>query len=115
MPAGFAGNAVHPSFLSPQGFDRPAQFLGITGHFPLVVAIIPRAPPENGSLAFAGRKFGYARGAQDYLVSHCPRLRRPGAALVGRTFDPAGRRLLDVDMLNVVFVLLLTTAILGPV
>jgi hypothetical protein len=38
------------------------------------------------------------------------------AALVGyTTFDPAGQRLIDPALLNVVLVLVLTTAILGPV
>jgi hypothetical protein len=30
------------------------------------------------------------------------------------TFDPAGKRLIDDELLHVVFVLLLTTSILGP-
>jgi hypothetical protein len=38
------------------------------------------------------------------------------AALVAfNTFDPAGQRLIDTRLLNVVLVLMLTTAILGPV
>jgi hypothetical protein len=38
------------------------------------------------------------------------------AALVGfTTFDPAGERLIDTELLNVVLVLVLTTSILGPV
>ena len=38
------------------------------------------------------------------------------AALVAfKTFDPAGQRLIDAGLLNVVLVLMLTTAILGPV
>jgi hypothetical protein len=38
------------------------------------------------------------------------------AALVGfNTFDPGGQRLIDDRVLNAVFVLMLTTSILGPV
>ncbi len=38
------------------------------------------------------------------------------AALVAfDTFDPAGRRLIDSELLNVVLVLMLATSILGPV
>jgi len=38
------------------------------------------------------------------------------ATLVGfNTFDPAGQRLIDERVLNAVFVLMLTTSILGPV
>jgi len=38
------------------------------------------------------------------------------AALVGyNTFDPARHRLIDDRVLNAVFVLILTTSILGPV
>jgi len=40
----------------------------------------------------------------------------PSAALVAfDTFDPAGQRLIDERVLNAVLVLMLTTAILGPV
>ena len=38
------------------------------------------------------------------------------AALVGfNTFDPSGHRLIDDRILNAVFVLMLSTSILGPV
>jgi hypothetical protein len=38
------------------------------------------------------------------------------ATLVGfATFDPAGRRLIDERVLNSVFVLMLSTSVLGPV
>ena len=68
--------------------------------------------------SIAARLFGYTPAARKTVWSlTLPQVAATLAAtLVGyNTFSPAGDRLLDVDMLNVVFVLLLVTAILGPV
>ena len=64
------------------------------------------------------RLFGYTAAARKTVWSlTLPQVAATLAAtLVGYSiFNPAGDRLLDVSMLNVVFVLLLVTAILGPI
>ena len=65
-----------------------------------------------------GRAFGYTPAARNTIGSlTLPQVAAtPAAALVGyTTFDSAGQRLIDTALLNVVLVLVLTTAILGPV
>ena len=65
-----------------------------------------------------GRAFAYSRAARNTIGSlTLPQVAATlAAALVGfTTFDPAGERLIDTGLLNVVLVLVLTTAILGPV
>ncbi len=118
----FFGNSLFiPSFFIATGFlIDPLNFLGsITGHLPLVLAIISALLIGKWiAAAIAARKFGYTTAARRTVWSlTLPQVAATLAAtLVGyNTFNPAGQRLLDVDMLNVVFVLLLTTAILGPV
>ncbi len=66
----------------------------------------------------AGRTFGYSSSARWTMWSlTLPQVAAtPAAMLVAYdTFDPAGQRLLDERMLNAVLVMMLTTAILGPV
>jgi Kef-type K+ transport system membrane component KefB len=118
----FFGNSLFiPCFFIATGFlIDPRNFLEtITGHFPLVLAIISALLIGKWiAAAMAARKFGYTTAARRTVWSlTLPQVAATLAAtLVGyNTFNPAGQRLLDVDMLNVVFVLLLTTAILGPV
>ena len=118
----FFGNSLFiPCFFIATGFlIDPRNFLkSITGHFPLVLAIISALLIGKWiAAAFAARKFGYTTAARRTVWSlTLPQVAATLAAtLVGyNTFNPAGQRLLDVDMLNVVFVLLVTTAILGPV
>jgi Kef-type K+ transport system membrane component KefB len=118
----FFGNSLFiPCFFIATGFlIDPRNFLkSITGHFPLVLAIISALLIGKWiAAAIAARKFGYTTAARRTVWSlTLPQVAATLAAtLVGyNTFNPAGQRLLDVDMLNVVFVLLVTTAILGPV
>ena len=65
-----------------------------------------------------GRAFAYTLAARKTMWSlTLPQVAATlAAALVAfKTFDPAGQRLIDAGLLNVVLVLMLTTAILGPV
>ena len=65
-----------------------------------------------------GRTFAYTLAVRKTLWSlTLPQVAETlAAALVAfKTFDPAGQRLIDAGLLNVVLVLMLTTAILGPV
>jgi Kef-type K+ transport system membrane component KefB len=65
-----------------------------------------------------GRSFGYSRAARLTVWSlTLPQVAATLAAtLVGyKTFDPAGHRLIDDNVLNAVFVLMLSTSVLGPV
>ena len=65
-----------------------------------------------------GRVFAYTPAARKTMWSlTLPQVAATlAAALVAfNTFDPAGQRLIDTRLLNVVLVLMLTTAILGPV
>jgi len=116
-----AHSLLIPVFFIDTGFlIDPHNFIGsIRNHFALVVAII-------GAL-FVGKWIAASIAA--WLFRYTPAARKTvwsltlpqvaatlAATLVGyNTFNPVGDRLLDVDMLNVVFVLLVVTAILGPV
>ena len=117
----FANSLFIPLFFIDTGFliDTPTFVESIRTHLGLVLAII-------GAL-FVGKWIAASIAAR--LYAYTPAARRTvwsltlpqvaatlAATLVGyNTFNPAGDRLLDVHMLNVVFVLLLVTAILGPV
>jgi Kef-type K+ transport system membrane component KefB len=66
----------------------------------------------------AGRAFKYLQPARMTVWSlTLPQVAATLAAtLVGfNTFDPSGQRLIDERILNAVFVLMLSTSILGPV
>ena len=65
-----------------------------------------------------GRSFDYSPAAGKTVWSlTLPQVAATlAAALVGyQTFNPAGQRLLDDKMMNVVLVLMLTTAVGGPI
>ncbi|HEX7793188.1 MAG TPA: cation:proton antiporter [Vicinamibacterales bacterium] len=117
----FASSLFIPLFFVDTGFlIDPRNFIGsIRNHFGLVVAIIGALFVGKWIAAsIAARRFGYTPAARKTVWSlTLPQVAATLAAtLVGyNTFSPAGGRLLDVDMLNVVFVLLLVTAIVGPV
>jgi Kef-type K+ transport system membrane component KefB len=117
----FASALFIPLFFIDTGFlIDPRTFMGsIRNHFALVLAIIAALLVGKWIAAsIAARLFGYTPAARKTVWSlTLPQVAATLAAtLVGySTFNPAGDRLLDVDMLNVVFVLLLVTAILGPV
>jgi len=66
------------------------------------------------AVELARRSFGYSRAARQTMWSLT--LPQVAATLVAfDTLDPAGHRLVDGKLLNAVLVLMLTTAILGPV
>ena len=118
----FVGNTFFvPIFFIVTGFliDPPAFAASITGHFPLVAAIIAALLLGKFlAVEIAGRAFGYSGPARMTMWSlTLPQVAATlAAALVAYdTLDPAGHRLLDGSMLNAVLVLMLTTAILGPV
>ena len=110
-----------PIFFIVTGFlINPVVFVqGIIDNFPLVVAIIAALLVGKWIAAWGvGRAFGYSRDEQLTVWSlTLPQVAATLAAtLVAHdTLGAAGQRLLDDRMLNVVLVLVLVTAILGPV
>ena len=117
----FATSLFIPLFFIDTGFlIDPKNFVNsIRDHFGLVLAIIGALLAGKWIAAsIAARLFRYTPAARKTVWSlTLPQVAATLAAtLVGyNTFNKAGDRLLDVHMLNVVFVLLLVTAILGPV
>jgi len=118
----FFGNAFFiPIFFIVTGFliDPVAFFQSITGNFLLVVAVVSALVGGKWLAAeVCGRTFGYTRDERLTVWSlTLPQVAATlAAALVSyNTFNPAGERLVDVKLLNVVLVLVLTTSILGPV
>jgi Kef-type K+ transport system membrane component KefB len=116
----FGKSLFIPCFFIATGFlIDPLNFLNtIRDHFLLVLAIISALLVGKGIAAeVAGRKFAYTPAARRTVWSlTLPQVAATLAAtLVGyNTFNQAGQRLLEVEMLNVVLVLVLTTSILGP-
>jgi Kef-type K+ transport system membrane component KefB len=117
----FFSNAFFiPIFFVVTGFliDPTAFVQSINDNFGLVAAIIVVLVASKWlAAALAGRAFKYTSAA--YLTMWSLTLpqvtTRLAAALVAfNTLDPAGQRLIDRRMLDVVLVLMLTTAILGP-
>ena len=100
--------------ISPFLFAR-----SVVTNFPLVIAVVGAL--VVGKLAAAetaGRAFRYP--AIDRLTMWSLSLPQVAATLAAalvafNTYDKAGHRLVDRSLLNVVFVLMLTTSILGPV
>jgi Kef-type K+ transport system membrane component KefB len=117
----FANSLFIPLFFIDTGFlIDPRNLIGsIRNHFALVLAIIGALFVGKWIAAsIAAWRFRYTPAARKTVWSlTLPQVAATLAAtLVGyNTFNPAGGRLLDVDVLNVVFVLLVVTAILGPV
>jgi Kef-type K+ transport system membrane component KefB len=117
----FASSLFIPLFFIDTGFlIDPRTFIeSIRNNFGLVLAIIGALFVGKWIAAsIAARLFGYTTAARKTVWSlTLPQVAATLAAtLVGyNTFNPAGGRLLDLDMLNVVFVLLVVTAIAGPV
>ncbi len=110
-----------PIFFIVTGFlINPATFVqGIIDNFPLVAGIIAALLVGKWIAAWVvGRNFDYSRDEQLTVWSlTLPQVAATLAAtLVAHdTLGAAGQRLLDDRMLNVVLVLVLVTAILGPV
>ena len=119
---GFFGNTLFiPAFFFVTGFlINPAVFVrSLVDHFALAASIVLALLIGKFLAAeFAGRAFKYSQGARMTVWSlTLPQVAATLAAtLVGfKTFDPGGQRLIDENILNAVFVLILTTSILGPV
>jgi Kef-type K+ transport system membrane component KefB len=110
-----------PIFFIVTGFlINPVEFVqGIFDNFLLVAGIIAALLIGKWVAAWVvGRSFGYSRDEQFMVWSlTLPQVAATLAAtLVAHdTVGAAGQRLLDDRMLNVVLVLVLVTAILGPV
>jgi len=119
---GFFANAVFiPMFFMVTGFlINPVVFVrSLIDNFALALSIILALLVGKFLAAeIAGRKFQYPSAARMAMWSlTLPQVAATLAAtLVGfNMFDPAGRRLIDERVLNSVFVLMLSTSILGPV
>lgn len=118
----FFGNAFFiPIFFIATGFlIEPLTFIqSIVDNFVLVMAIIVTVIAGKFIAAqIGGRAFGYGQAARMTMWSlTLPQVASTlAAALVAfKTFDPLDQPLIDHRMLNVVFVLMVMTAILGPV
>jgi Kef-type K+ transport system membrane component KefB len=118
----FVGNSFFiPIFFIVTGFliNPPAFVSSIISNFPLVLGMIGALLVGKWlAVACVGRAFSYSRAARETMWSlTLPQVAATlAAALVAfDTFDPAGQRLIDERLLNAVLVLMLTTAILGPV
>jgi len=119
---GFLANSLFiPVFFMVTGFlINPAVFVrSLFDNFALAMSILLALVVGKGIAAeTTGRAFKYPRAARLTVWSlTLPQVAATLAAtLVGlNTFDPAGGRLIDERILNSVFVLMLSTSILGPV
>lgn len=118
----FFGNAFFiPIFFIVTGFlIDPRVFVhSIIDNFSLVAAIIVALVVGKGIAAeLAGRAFKYTPAARLTIWSlTLPQVAATLAAtlVAFKTFDPVGQRLIDRRMLDVVLVLMLSTATLGPI
>ena len=118
----FVGNSLFiPIFFIVTGFliDPVVFFQSIIDHFALVTAIVGALLVGKWlAVEIAGRAFAYTPAARKTMWSlTLPQVAATLAATLVAydTFNPAGQRLLDKEVLNAVLVLMLTTAILGPV
>ena len=118
----FFGNSFFiPIFFIVTGFliDPLAFYHSITTNFALAMSVIGALLLGKWIAAqIVGRVFAYTPAARKTMWSlTLPQVAATlAAALVAfNTFDPAGQRLIDTRLLNVVLVLMLTTAIFGPV
>jgi Kef-type K+ transport system membrane component KefB len=117
----FANSLFIPTFFVVTGFlINPAVFIrSLIDNFGLAISILLALIVGKFIAAeVTGRMFNYSLPARLTVWSlTLPQVAATlAAALVGfSTFDPAGQRLIDDRILNAVFVLMLTTSILGPV
>jgi Kef-type K+ transport system membrane component KefB len=117
----FARAFFVPIFFIATGFlIDPVVFVeSIVDNFPLVAAIVAALVAGKWLAAeIAGRAFGYGREARLTVWSlTLPQVAATLAAtlVAFETMNPLHQRLVDHRMLNVVLVLVLTTATLGPV
>jgi len=117
----FAKSLFIPGFFLVTGFliDPRVFVLTLMDHSALALSILGALLVGKYLAAeITGRLFGYSPAARLTVWSlTLPQVAATLAAtLVGfATFDPAGRRLIDERVLNSVFVLMLSTSVLGPV
>ena len=118
----FMGNSLFiPIFLVVTGFliDPIAFARSIADHFALAVSVVGALIIGKGVAAtIAARAFNYTKAAMMTVWSlTLPQLAATLAAtLVGYdTLNAAGQRLIDETILDVVFVLILVTATIGPI
>jgi len=118
----FFGNSFFiPIFFIVTGFliDPVAFFQSITTNFPLAASVVLALVIGKWIAAqLVGRAFAYTPTARMTMWSlTLPQVAATLAATLVAfdTRNPAGQRLVDSRLLNVVLVLLLTTSILGPV
>jgi Kef-type K+ transport system membrane component KefB len=117
----FANSFFIPIFFVVTGFlIDPALFVrSLLDNFLLVIGIISALVVGKFVAAYAaGRTFGYSPIVRLTMWSlTLPQVAATlAAALVAfNTFNKEGQRLIDRSLLNVVFALMLTTSILGPV
>lgn len=119
---GFLANSMFvPFFFLVTGFlIDPVVFVrSLIDHFDLAVSVVLALLVGKAIAAeIAGHAFKYSRATRMTVWSlTLPQVAATLAAtLVGyKTLDPAGRPLIDDHVLNSVFVLMVTTSILGPV
>jgi len=118
----FLGNSVFiPIFFIATGFlIDPSVFLhSLVDKFALASSVVLALIAGKWlAVEIAGRLFAYSTAARRTMWSlTLPQVAATLAATLAAfaTFNPAGQRLIDRDLLNVVLVLMLTTSILGPV
>ncbi len=118
----FFGNSLFiPIFFGVTGFliDPVAFAQSVIHNFALVAAVVGSLVAGKGIAAgLVGRAFKYSSAARLTMWSlTLPQVAATLAAAIVAfdTFDPAGQRLVDGELLNVVLVLMLVTATLGPV
>jgi Kef-type K+ transport system membrane component KefB len=117
----FGDSLFIPIFFVVTGFlINPREFYhSITDNLALAAAVVCALLAGKWIAAqIAGRAFGYSPTARMTMWSlTLPQVAATLAATLVAfdTFDPAGQRLIDGQLLNVVLVLMLTTSILGPI
>jgi Kef-type K+ transport system membrane component KefB len=118
----FFGNSLFiPAFFVSTGFlIDPSRFVSVISHnLALVIAIVLALVIGKAIAAqIAGRAFAYSSAARNTMWAlTLPQVAATlAAALVAYdTFNRSGERLLDVKMMNVVLILMLVTAMLGPI
>ena len=118
----FIGNSIFiPIFFIATGFliDPIVFFQSIVDNLTLALAVILALLIGKWiAVQIAGRYFVYSPNARKTMWSlTLPQVAATLAATLAAydTFNPAGQRLIDRELLNVVLVLMLTTSILGPV
>jgi len=118
----FFGKAFFiPIFFVVTGFliEPVTFFKSITGNFPLVISVVGALVAGKWIAAqIAGKAFAFSPDERKTIWSlTLPQVAATlAAALVAYNIqDRAGNRLIDTKLLNVVFVLVLVTSILGPI